>query len=340
MWTHWPTAEEESRYLGLQDLVRKFMTHRHTPQCKRSDGSCRWNFPLPPVPHTVQLSNGQWRTHRGPADGWITAYHPGILLRFRGHANYNCTNGTATIGYLLGYPFKGDSTIRASLAEVADADEPRDEIRQFQTLRVVSSSEAVFRLLEYPIAMVTPAVHDIKVLLDDQKFVYVRPGQSAAEARQRYHTDVEKWFARPATCERASFRKYFEEYMVTDTEPRRVAHIRDAFGNCVYRRQRGGDVLVHVASAKINTPQWHARLLLLQPDCLARSWEAVRTHLGTVHASFAGAPLLLLLFLLQILHIFKDAEHDCLTPFALTNHFFYLTCLTFNPSLPFAQAAM
>jgi hypothetical protein len=115
----------------------------------------------------LQMPDGRWQTRRGSADAFIAAYHPGILSRIQAHANLNCTNGTASIAYLFKYPFKGDPTIRACLAELNDNEAAPDEIRVFQTMRVVSTSEAVFRLLEYPIAMVTPAVHSVKVLLDD-----------------------------------------------------------------------------------------------------------------------------------------------------------------------------
>jgi hypothetical protein len=78
--------------------------------------------------HTVQLPSGKWVTRRGPADACIAAYHPAILLHTRCHANCHCTNGTASIGYLFKYPFKGDANIRACLADLNEDDGPRDEI--------------------------------------------------------------------------------------------------------------------------------------------------------------------------------------------------------------------
>jgi hypothetical protein len=57
----------------------------------------------------------------------------------------------------------------------------------------------------------------------------------------------------------------------------------------VYRRQRDGDKLVNVEPAKFGTYQWQARLLLLQPDCLARSWHEVRTVDVIEYETFADA---------------------------------------------------
>jgi hypothetical protein len=55
----------------------------------------------------------------------------------------------------------------------------------------------------------------MQVLLDRQKFVFYNPtATTAAAAREKYKTNVEKWFARPAECNMVAFRSYFEEYMV------------------------------------------------------------------------------------------------------------------------------
>jgi hypothetical protein len=78
--------------------------------------------------------------------------------------NFQVTNGTATIAYLFKYPLKGDATIRACLAEVNTDQLEQDEILRFQTLRVVSASETMFRILEYLLAMTMPSVRPIKVL--------------------------------------------------------------------------------------------------------------------------------------------------------------------------------
>jgi hypothetical protein len=61
-------------------------------------------------------------------------------------------------------PLKGDATIRACLAEV-ESGPPlrRDEITNFQTLRVGSASEALFSILEYTLAIRTPSVRSVKV---------------------------------------------------------------------------------------------------------------------------------------------------------------------------------
>jgi hypothetical protein len=129
------------------------------------------------------------------------------------------------------------------------------------------------------------------VLLDRQKFVFYNPSATtAAAAREKYKTDVERWFARPEEFKMVTFRSYFEEYTITQKQPKRacVTYYQDSFGNSVHHN-RHCDKLVHVEAAKFGTDQWHARLLLLQPDCFARSWKEVRMVDGVEHPTFSDA---------------------------------------------------
>jgi hypothetical protein len=84
-----------------------------------------------------------------------------------------------------------------------------------------------------------------------------------------------------------TFRSYFKEYTII---PKRacVRYYQDRFGHYVHHN-RDGDELVHVESAQFSTDQWHARLLLLQPDCLAPSWREVRMVDGLEHPTFSDA---------------------------------------------------
>jgi hypothetical protein len=129
------------------------------------------------------------------------------------------------------------------------------------------------------------------VLWDRQKFVFYNPSATtAAAAREKYKTDVERWFARPEEFKMATFRSYFEEYTITQKQPKRacVKYYQDRFGHYVHHN-RDGDKRVHVESSKFGTDQWHARLLLLQWDCFARSWKEVRMVDGLEHPTFSDA---------------------------------------------------
>jgi hypothetical protein len=87
-----------------------------------------------------------------------------------------------------------------------------------------------------------------------------------------------------------TFRSYFEEYTVTQKQPKCacVTYYQDSFGNYVHHNY-DGDKLVDVEAAKFGINQWHSRLLLLQPDCFARSWKEVRMVDGVEHPTFSYA---------------------------------------------------
>ena len=51
---------------------------------------------------------GRWVPWRREGDERIAAYNPHLLLRVKRHCNFLVSAGTASIGYLLNYPLKGD----------------------------------------------------------------------------------------------------------------------------------------------------------------------------------------------------------------------------------------
>ena len=85
--------------------------------------------------------------------------------------------------------------------------------------------------------------------------------------------------------------------MIAKRAPKRAEFYRDytamvedeAAGNYVYKRADPGAHLVFVMTARMQTPQFFARLLMLQPDCRARLWEQLRTVDGDLLQTFAAA---------------------------------------------------
>ena len=156
----------------------------------------------------------------------------------------------------------------------------------------MSASEAVFRLLGYPLVVQAPAVTSVSVQLPEQERIvynlYAKRPERAAHDFRGSHPTV--WFKRPAALREVAFRDYFQRYIVTKDRPRTCECSEDANGWYVHERSNPEEHLVHVKQAyKINSEQFFARLLLLQPDCFARCWEDVRTVDGTVHPDFHAA---------------------------------------------------
>lgn len=259
MWAHIPTDDDEKRFPGITELVKKFMVHHHTERCMPKDEDerhvpngprkpaeqdksnknrkCSFGFPKPPCGQTHRTEAGRWTLWRRDCDKWVAAYLPLLLLRIERHANAEPTAGTASIGYLFQYPLKGDATVRAAIAEAqfpeggAAGEKPGkvDEVGIYQSHRSVSSSEAMFRIAGFNIVKAHPPVSTVKVLLDNQKFIFGK-GKSAEEkqeAKEAYHTDAQQWFKRPDACQDVVFRDYFEEWMRSKTEPKTVVSHRD-----------------------------------------------------------------------------------------------------------------
>ena len=116
MFTHIPTIEEEMRLNlpGLRALVLKFMIHHHTTACQKH-GPCRWKFPQCVNAVTHCDESGTWHTWRGADDVWVVPYNPHLLWQFQGHVCLIACAGTAAIGYLFKYPFKGDTHARCAI---------------------------------------------------------------------------------------------------------------------------------------------------------------------------------------------------------------------------------
>ena len=53
-----------------------------------------------------------------------------------------------------------------------------DEIKEYQTARLVSPPEVAWRLLAFPISEMTPSVCQLQLHLDGQQFVYFKNNQT------------------------------------------------------------------------------------------------------------------------------------------------------------------
>jgi hypothetical protein len=239
---HRPTPADEAHFPGLTELVERHHIHAHTARCQKSPASnqhsdvaeesasdseptppagerrCSFGFPFPPNERTVLEEDGSWRLWRGAGDAWLSAYMPAVLCDVRAHSHGQAVNGTRAVGYLLGYPLKGDAhtygAIREARAE-AEAAAPSgraavDEVNIISRERIMGSSEAAFRIFGYSPVINEPPVDTINVQLPGCKIVYYNPQRTtAAEAAENYHSHVEKFFGRPPAFADLNISDYF-----------------------------------------------------------------------------------------------------------------------------------
>jgi hypothetical protein len=93
-----------------------------------------------------------------------------------------------------------------------------------------------------------------------------------------------------------TIRAYFDDFNIHDQQPKRLeCWLDNGVGDkrhWVARRADNRVHLTHIKPAPLSTETFHARLLFIQPDCFAMSWQELRTVDGTVHETYANAACL------------------------------------------------
>ncbi|CAM1299818.1 Uncharacterised protein r2_g976 [Pycnogonum litorale] len=97
-----------------------------------------------------------------------------------------------SIKYICKYINKGSDM---AVFEVQRADAPRDEVKQFQMGRYISSNEAIWRILQFPIHERSPAVHQLSVHLENGQRVYFTPDTAHQRAAAPSATTLTAFFS-------------------------------------------------------------------------------------------------------------------------------------------------
>jgi hypothetical protein len=113
------------------------------------------------------------------------------------HKLFNRTNGAASIWYLLKHPFKGHANLHTCLVDLNDSVGPHDEILRFQVMGGSQRIRGRLALAGLPHrdGHIQRAIHQSTVA---QQQACTAAGRHHRRGRSLgYHTDVDKWFARP-----------------------------------------------------------------------------------------------------------------------------------------------
>ncbi|XP_039602247.1 uncharacterized protein LOC120524463 [Polypterus senegalus] len=153
--------------------------------CMKND-KCTKRYPRSFVSHTITGQDG-YPTYkrRSPEEGgsvveikiggieitddnhWVVPYCPLLCKTFNVHINVEFCNSVKSIKYICKYVNKG--TDQATFAIV---NKENDELYQYQSGRYISSSEAVWRILSFPIHERYPPVTHLAVHLEKGQRVY------------------------------------------------------------------------------------------------------------------------------------------------------------------------
>ncbi|CAF4947498.1 unnamed protein product [Pieris macdunnoughi] len=155
----------------LHDIIVKNMIHGpcgpENPQCPcMKDGKCTKKFPRKLHKDTVHSENGYpLYRRRAPADGGRTA---SVKLR---NGSYVTIDNMRAIKYICKYINKGSDQAIFNFRSTELANRV-NEVHTYQSGRYVSSNEAVWRLLGFPLHERHPTVTHLSVHLENGERVY------------------------------------------------------------------------------------------------------------------------------------------------------------------------
>nr|XP_027122232.1 uncharacterized protein LOC113739192 [Coffea arabica] len=178
---------DKDRYPHLYSLVVKHMIHGPcgamdtSCPCMR-DGTCKNRYPKSFCSQTThgedtypcyrRRDNGKRvKVRRFTLDNrWVVPYNPYLLALFDCHINVEICSTLKLVKYLYKYVFKGHDQVSFKIISCASAD-AIDEIKDFQKGRWVSPPEAFWRIYEFKLSEMTPAVYTLQIHLPDQQFI-------------------------------------------------------------------------------------------------------------------------------------------------------------------------
>ncbi|GFS92037.1 ATP-dependent DNA helicase [Trichonephila clavipes] len=187
----------------LFDVVTKDMIHgpcgafNNNSPCM-SDKKCTKRYPRKLVFDTITGNDGYpLHRRRSVEDGgksvvlkvrninievdnrWIVPYSPLFSKTFKAHINVEYCNSAKSIKYICKYVNKGSDMAVFGIGNVAAL---LDEINQYQLGRYISSNEAVWRILSFPIHERYPTVVHLAVHLENGHRVYFTADNVRARA--------------------------------------------------------------------------------------------------------------------------------------------------------------
>ncbi|XP_073152577.1 uncharacterized protein [Henckelia pumila] len=146
------------------------------------NGQCKHHYPRSHLDQTRQGRDG-YPIYRRRDNGitveargsqlnsqWVVLYNPYLLYRYDCHINVEICSGLTAVKYLYKYIYKGHDKISVHVSP--SSMEPYvDEIKTFQDARWVSAPEAMWRIFEFDLNEIFPAVINLPLHLPNQQCV-------------------------------------------------------------------------------------------------------------------------------------------------------------------------
>ncbi|KAG6657396.1 hypothetical protein CIPAW_04G088100 [Carya illinoinensis] len=126
-------------------------------------------------PCGVRSKNGVTVKVRGQNldNRWVVPYNPYLLATFDCHINVEICSTIKAVKYLYKYIYKGHDRVAFNLISEQN-NQQVDEIQQFQSARWIALPEAMWRIYDFIINEMYPAVYSLHLHLEDQHPVTFR----------------------------------------------------------------------------------------------------------------------------------------------------------------------
>ena len=205
------SEEEQEQRKSLWDIVLSNMVHgpcgsRNPRSPCMKDGKCTKNFPKAFQKETFldpERNHPVYR-RRSPEDGGVTGilrthvidssiivpYNVYLSSRYSCHINVEICCSPMAAKYLYKYVTKGPDRAMVSI----EAEDSRNEIKQYHDMRSVGSGEAAHRLFDFHIAENKPAVMALRLHLENQQHVTFVGGQEQECLEQGRETELTAFF--------------------------------------------------------------------------------------------------------------------------------------------------
>lgn len=206
----------------LYEIVKSNMIHgpcgalNNKSPCMVNKTCCK-KYPRPLLKDTQTGNDGYPKyRRRSPDDGgftvtiketvidnrWVVPYNPVLSRTFGAHINVEMCNSVKSIKYICKYVNKGSD--QAAFALEKTNVNANDEIKNYESGRYISSSEAVWRILTFPIHERYPPVFHLAVHLKNGQRVYFTADNLVQQMSANQNTTLLKFFK---LCEIDDFAK-------------------------------------------------------------------------------------------------------------------------------------
>ncbi|XP_073131918.1 uncharacterized protein [Henckelia pumila] len=162
------------------------------------NGQCKSHYPRQFCETTTQEKDG-YPIYRRKNDGktidvrraklnnqWVVPHNPYLLLRYDCHITIEVCSGLTAVKYLYKYIYKGHDKVAVHIAH-DDGDNIIDEIKNFQDARWVSAQEALWRIFEFDLNEISPAVINLPLHLPNKQCVTFWKNQNLKNVLQWDH---------------------------------------------------------------------------------------------------------------------------------------------------------